>query len=148
MYELQNSCGFASAHQISYKNLSDGLPWPKPYKIGNSGNFVVHLAKFRGRSPGEGNGDPLQYSCLENPIDGGAWWATVHRVAMSRTLLSDFTSLVKFSHKEATTLKTLHTNIGYLIIRMKIIKKTSYSQACMPYPSPPLIQTWERHFIS
>ena len=34
-----------------------------------------------GRSPGEGNGNPLQYSCLENPIDGGAWWATVHGVA-------------------------------------------------------------------
>ena len=32
-----------------------------------------------GRSPGEGNGNPLQYSCLENPMDGGAWWATVHR---------------------------------------------------------------------
>ena len=31
-----------------------------------------------GRSPGEGNGNPLQYSCLENPVDGGAWWATVH----------------------------------------------------------------------
>ena len=34
-----------------------------------------------GRSPGEGNGNPLQYSCLENPTDRGAWWATVHRVA-------------------------------------------------------------------
>ena len=31
-----------------------------------------------GRFPGEGNGNPLQYSCLENPMDGGAWWATVH----------------------------------------------------------------------
>ena len=34
-----------------------------------------------GRSPGEGNGNPLQYSCLENSMDGGAWWATVHGVA-------------------------------------------------------------------
>ena len=42
-----------------------------------------------GRSPGEGNGNPLQYSCLENPMDRGAWWATVHRVAKSRTQLSD-----------------------------------------------------------
>ena len=42
---------------------------------------------------GEGNGTPLQCSCLENPMDGGAWWATVHRVAKSRTRLSDFTSL-------------------------------------------------------
>ena len=36
-----------------------------------------------GRSPGEGNGNPLQYSCLENPMDRGAWRATVHRVAKS-----------------------------------------------------------------
>ena len=44
-----------------------------------------------GRSPGEGNGNPLQYSCLENPMDGGAWWAAVHGVAKSSTQLSDFT---------------------------------------------------------
>ena len=44
-----------------------------------------------GRSPGEGNGNPLQYSCLENPMDRGAWWPTVHRVTKSRTWLSDFT---------------------------------------------------------
>ena len=44
-----------------------------------------------GRSPGEGNGNPLQYSCMENPTDGEAWWATVHGVAKSRTQLSDFT---------------------------------------------------------
>ena len=40
---------------------------------------------------GEGNGTPLQYSCLENSMDGGAWWAAVHGVAKSRTRLSDFT---------------------------------------------------------
>ena len=34
-----------------------------------------------GRSPGRGHGNPLQYSCLENPMDRGAWWATIHRVA-------------------------------------------------------------------
>ena len=44
-----------------------------------------------GRSPGEGNGNPLQYSCLDNPMDGGAWWATVHGIAKSWTRLSDFT---------------------------------------------------------
>ena len=44
-----------------------------------------------GKSPGEGNGHPLQYSCLENPMDRGAWWATVHGVAKSQTRLSDFT---------------------------------------------------------
>ena len=39
-----------------------------------------------GRSPGDGNGNPLQYSCLENSMDRGAWWATVHRVAESDTI--------------------------------------------------------------
>ena len=42
-------------------------------------------------SPGEGNGTPLQYSCLENPMGGGAWWAAVHGVAKSWTRLSNFT---------------------------------------------------------
>ena len=44
-------------------------------------NFENHLV---------GNGTPLQYSCLENPMDGGAWWAAVHGVAKSQTRLSDF----------------------------------------------------------
>ena len=45
---------------------------------------------------GEGNGTPLQYSCLENPMDGGAWWATVHAVAKSQIRLSDFTFTFHF----------------------------------------------------
>ena len=45
---------------------------------------------------GEGNGTPLQYSCLENPMDGGAWWAAVHGVAKSWTRLSDFTFTFHF----------------------------------------------------
>ena len=42
-----------------------------------------------GRSPGEGNGNPLQYSCLGNPMDSGAWWAPVHGVTESQIRLSD-----------------------------------------------------------
>ena len=45
---------------------------------------------------GEGNGTPLQYCCLENPMDGGAWWAAVHGLAQSRTRLSDFTFTFHF----------------------------------------------------
>ena len=45
---------------------------------------------------GEGNGNPLQYSCLENPMDGGAWWAAVHGVTESWTRLSDFTFTFHF----------------------------------------------------
>ena len=54
--------------------------------------------KLRGASLslGEGNGTPLQYSCLENPMDGGAWWATVYGVTKSQTQLSDFTFTFHF----------------------------------------------------
>ena len=45
---------------------------------------------------GEGNGTPLQYSCLGNPMDGGAWWAAVHGVAKCRTRLSNFTLTFHF----------------------------------------------------
>ena len=49
-----------------------------------------------GRSPREGNGNPLWYFCLENPMDGGAWWATVHGVAKSQRRLSDFSFFLSF----------------------------------------------------
>ena len=55
-------------------------------KIGLDLNYMSDVYSF-----GEGNGTPLQYSCLANPMDGGAWWAAVHGVAKSRTRLSDFT---------------------------------------------------------
>ena len=58
-----------------------------------------------GRSPGEGNGSPLQYSCLENPMDGGAWWATVHGVTKRRTRLSSFTFTFTF--------RTVDRDVGY-----------------------------------
>ena len=45
----------------------------------------VGLIPGRGKSPGGGHGNPLQYSCLGNPRDRGAWWATVHTVAKSKT---------------------------------------------------------------
>ena len=49
---------------------------------------------------GEGDGSPLQYSCLENPVDGGAWKAAVHGVAESRARLSDFTFTLHFHELE------------------------------------------------
>ena len=52
-----------------------------------------------GRSPGKGNSNPLQYSCLENPMDGRAWWATVPGVAKSWTRLSDFAFFLSLSKK-------------------------------------------------
>ena len=52
---------------------------------------------------GKGNGTPLQYSCLENPMDGGAWWAAVYGVAKSRTGLSDFLFTFHALEKEMAT---------------------------------------------
>ena len=68
-----------------------GFPHGKgsAYNVGDLG-----LIPGSGRSPGEGNGNPLQYSRPENPMDGGAWLAIVHGVAKSRTRLSEFTSQV------------------------------------------------------
>ena len=61
----------------------------------NNSLFLEHLLGVRHCS-GEGNDTPLQYSCLENPMGGGAWWAAVHGVAKSRTQLSDFTFTFHF----------------------------------------------------
>ena len=62
--------------------------------------FTLHVPvrnkAFTQHRIGEGNGTPLQYSCLENPMDGGAWWAAVHGVVKSRTWLSDFTFTFHF----------------------------------------------------
>ena len=60
---------------LSLSNLTRGLPW---WIGANAGD--LSSIPGSGRSLGEGNGDPLQYSCLENPMDRGAWWATVHGV--------------------------------------------------------------------
>ena len=68
--------------------------------------FSIFRVLFRG-----GNGDPLQYSCLENPMDGGAWWAAVHGVAKSQTRLSDFTFTFHFHvlEKEMIYIHSLFT---------------------------------------
>ena len=58
-----------------------------PANVGDARD--VGLIPELGRSPGEGNSNPLEYSCLENPVDRGTWRATVHEVTKSRTQLSD-----------------------------------------------------------
>ena len=70
-----------------------GFPGGSEVKASACNVGDLGLIPGSGRSPGEGNGNSLQYSCLENPMDRGAWWATVHGVAKSQTRLSDFTSL-------------------------------------------------------
>ena len=79
-----------------------------------------------GRSPGGGNGNQLQYSCLKNPMDRRAWWATVHRVAKSQTQLRDRAHSTYTEKKDIVGLKStmnqlsmikiytvFHTTVGY-----------------------------------
>ena len=73
-----------TSHYNGFPGSSNGKP--SACNVGDLGSIPGS-----GRSPGEGNGNPLQYSCLENSMDGGAWEATVHGVAKSQTRLSDFT---------------------------------------------------------
>ena len=73
--------------------MNDFLLNKKPKEDTNRWRNIPLLEESNG---GEGNGTPLQYCCLENPMDGGAWWATVHGVAKSQTRLSDFTFTFHF----------------------------------------------------
>ena len=76
---------------IKWNNRHKNFPGGSEVKLSAWNAGDLGSIPGSGRSPGEGNGNPLQY-CLENPMDGGAWWATVHRVTKSRTRLSDLTS--------------------------------------------------------
>ena len=75
----------------------------------DSSEEILTLNAVTRKRSGEGNGTPLQYSCLENPMDGEAWWAAVHGVARSRTRLRDFTFTFHFHtlEKEMATLATV-----------------------------------------
>ena len=75
---------FSSSTLMDFPGGSDGKA--SVYNVGDPGSIPV-----MGRSPGKGNGNPLQCSYLENPRDGGAWWTTVHGVTKGQTPLGDFT---------------------------------------------------------
>ena len=75
------------------EDFKNGPHYKKETKIGK--NKSISLKKQYLNKRGH-NGTPLQYSCLENPMDGGAWWAVVHGVPKSRTRLSDFTFTFHF----------------------------------------------------
>ena len=80
-----------SSHLINTSFFSLGFPGGSEVKASACNVGDLGSIPWLGRSPGEGNGNPLQYSCLENPLDAGVWWATVHGVTNSQTRLSDFT---------------------------------------------------------
>ena len=94
--------GYTEAESVYNPYVTDGAgdggdkalnlpPHPNQFPGGSDSKASAYsagdpgLIPGLGRSPGEGNGNPLQYSCLENPRDGGAWWAAVYGVAQSRT---------------------------------------------------------------
>ena len=107
------ACQFPLLVKFSRQEYWSGLPLPPPGDVPDPGTEPVsptltgefftieppgkpNLVKCLAQSPcflfiREGNGNPLQYSCLENSMDGGAWWAAVHGVAKSQTRLNDFT---------------------------------------------------------
>ena len=99
---LQHCSSKASMVQHS-AFLHQGFPGGSEVKASACNAGDLGSIPGSGRSPGEENGNPLQYSCLENPMDRGAWWATVHGVAKSRTRLSDFTHSLSLLYGPALT---------------------------------------------
>ena len=97
MYRVQTICNAGDPGSISELGRSAGEGIPTPIFLGFPGGSAgkestCHAGDLGstlglGRSPGEGKGSPLQYSGLENPRDGGAWWAAVYGVTQSRTRL-------------------------------------------------------------
>ena len=84
-----------SVFQKESKLCFSGFPGDSEVIVSACNTGDPGLIPGLGRSPGRGNGNPLQDSCLENPMDREAWWATVHGVAKSPTWLSDFAYLLK-----------------------------------------------------
>ena len=109
--------------------LSSGLSGGSHSKESACGAGDPGLIHGSGRSLGEGNGSPLQYSCLENSMDRGTWWATVHGVAKSQTWLKNEHSLDVASHQTS---------------QIQWVQNWAYhwsppAQACILFHMPPLI---------
>ena len=94
--------GFLAINKLTiFIHIYTGFPHGSEVKVSACNAGDPGSIPGSGRSPGEGNGNPLQDSCLENPMDREAWWATVHGVAKSRTRLSDFTYLLTYTESES-----------------------------------------------
>ena len=90
------------------------------YNVGDPGSIPGP-----GRSPGEGNGNPLQYSCLENPMDRGAWQATVHGFTKSWTRLSDWATTTMLLEQPSPTVNILGILWEIFLILCKIVTSSS-----------------------
>ena len=96
--------GITDSMEMSLNKLRELVTDREAFPGGSDGKASAYNVGYpgsipgSGRSPGDGNGNPLQYSCLENPTDGRAWLASVHGVAKSQTRLSDFTTTREALH--------------------------------------------------
>ena len=91
-WSLETSLQVASVKPTILQGMIRGDVSGSPVRI----HYAATISQVLCKSLGEGNGIPLQYSCLENPMDRGPWWAAVHGVSKSRTWLSDFTFTFHF----------------------------------------------------
>ena len=121
-------------HEFVYHILNNdlvGFPGSSDSKVTayNVGN--LDSIPGSGRSPGEGNGHPLQYSCLENPMDRAAWGATVHGVAKSRTRLSDLSSAQLSRSNDYHTFEVAVQSLSR--VQLFAIPWTAALQASLPF---------------
>ena len=87
------------SHEDPRSSLLPAWLWCHETFLQEPFSFHVSLIPGSGTFPGIGNGNPLQYSCLESPRDGGAWWAAVYGVAQSRTRLKRLSSSINFKQR-------------------------------------------------
>ena len=122
-------CG--SIYSLAFPGGSDGKV--SAYNVGDLGSIPES-----GRSPGEGNGSPLQYSCLENSIDGGAWLATVHGVAKNWTRLSDFTvTITIYSVPLVSYTCPLSAGVLHALLCLKVYSWRIRGERYTPRPPTP-----------
>ena len=105
-------CGF-NQEGLSLWEIGSELSHPGKLQTGRrkAGDRVGEKDVHGIWNHGEGDGTPLQYSCLENPMDGGAWWAAVHGVVKSQTWLSDFTFTFHFHALEKECSGEPHSSV-------------------------------------
>ena len=92
-------------HSLEWPSSDPGLPWGSDGKESACKVKDVDLIPRSRRPSGEGNGIPFQYSCLEDPVDRGAWWATVHGVTESWTGLSKLHTVIQWKHPDVSRLQ-------------------------------------------
>ena len=119
--QLPHSCTHLTYYQSNFSKQVFNSTWTVSF----------HMFKLESRLPGEisitsicrgeGNGIPLQYSCLENPMDGGAWWAAVHGIAKSWTGLKQLSSSSS-RYADDTTLMAEREELKNLLMKVRVKK--------------------------